>query len=58
MSQIILSKVGPKKMYTHFNAQNICLNSLLVIQICYTKKGIAATHVALVPVFKVPTISL
>jgi hypothetical protein len=24
---------GPKKMYTHFNIQNICLNNLLVIQI-------------------------
>jgi hypothetical protein len=35
-------------MCTHFNIENIiCLYNLLVIQIVYTLKGLAATHVEL-----------
>jgi hypothetical protein len=53
-----LYRQAQKKMYTHFNIQNICLNHLLVIQIWYTEKGMSATHVEIENVSKVPTISL
>jgi hypothetical protein len=45
-------------MYTHFNVQNICLNNVLVIEIWYTQKGMAATNTELEQVYKVPTINL
>jgi hypothetical protein len=44
-------------MYTRCDLQNICLNNLFVIQISYTDKGVAATHVAVEETLKVPTIS-